>query len=219
MGRQAERAIQLFIADANASDALRVGGERCEFAHECHDDASDPVRCAEIYRALCADRRANIIFGPYSRRLARVAAPIAELSGDGRCDAREAIRIRAEDDIGAAICAERSVNFSASDGIARVVVAFESELTSLTTNAQCVAGVGVGDEQLNRAFGLPAHRRVFAGQGEREADGDFHESGCDFGDAAFDDGLAVWIERLVGENFAAVAIAVGPDFGGYGLAG
>ena len=81
MGRQAELAIRLFIADANASSALRVGGERCEFALECHDDASDPVRCAEIYRTLCADRRTGVIFGPYSSRLARVAAPIAEQSG------------------------------------------------------------------------------------------------------------------------------------------
>ncbi len=81
MGRQAETAIRLFIADANASSALRVAGERCEFALECRDDASDPVRCAEIYRSLCADRRAGIIFGPYSNRLARVAANIAEQFG------------------------------------------------------------------------------------------------------------------------------------------
>src|SRR5258708_10514402 len=47
----------------------------------------------------------------------------------------------------------------------------------------------------------------------------FTKSGCDFGDAAFDYGLAVGVERLVGENFAAVAIAVGPDFCGDGLAG
>jgi branched-chain amino acid transport system substrate-binding protein len=81
MGREAEIAIRLFIADANASSALRVGGERCEFALECHDDASDPVRCADIYRSLCADRRADIIFGPYSSRLTRVAAGIVEQSG------------------------------------------------------------------------------------------------------------------------------------------
>ena len=81
MGRQAELALRLFVADANASSALRVGGERCEFALECHDDASDPVRCAEIYRSLCANRGADIIFGPYSNRLARVAAPIVEQSG------------------------------------------------------------------------------------------------------------------------------------------
>src|ERR1019366_5587560 len=81
MGRQAEIAIRLFIADANASSALRVAGERCEFALECHDDASDPVRCAEIYRAVCADRRADIIFGPYSNRLTGVAADIVEQPG------------------------------------------------------------------------------------------------------------------------------------------
>jgi branched-chain amino acid transport system substrate-binding protein len=81
MGRQAELAIRLFVADANASSAFHVDGERCEFALECHDDASDPARCAEIYRSLCAERRAGIIFGPYSNRLARVAAPIAEQSG------------------------------------------------------------------------------------------------------------------------------------------
>ncbi|HZC45884.1 MAG TPA: ABC transporter substrate-binding protein, partial [Candidatus Acidoferrum sp.] len=81
MGRQAELAIRLFVADANASNALRIGGERCEFALECHDDASDPARCAEIYRALCTDRRADVIFGPYSNRLARVAAAIAAESG------------------------------------------------------------------------------------------------------------------------------------------
>jgi branched-chain amino acid transport system substrate-binding protein len=81
MGRQAEAAIRLFIADANASSALRVAGERCEFALECHDDASDSARCAEIYRALCADRRVDIIFGPYSNRLTRVAAEITEQSG------------------------------------------------------------------------------------------------------------------------------------------
>jgi len=81
MGRQAEIAIRLFVADANSASAFRVAGERCDFALECHDDASDPIRCAGIYRSLCSDRRVDIIFGPYSNRLARVAAPIAEQSG------------------------------------------------------------------------------------------------------------------------------------------
>jgi branched-chain amino acid transport system substrate-binding protein len=81
MGREAETAIRLFVADANASTALRVAGERCEFALDCHDDASDPARCADIYRSLCYNPRAGIIFGPYSSRLARVAAPIAEQHG------------------------------------------------------------------------------------------------------------------------------------------
>src|SRR6266436_7673424 len=78
MGREAETAIRLFVADANAGTALHINGDRCEFSLECHDDASDPARCADIYRALCSDRRADIIFGPYSSHLARVAAPIAE---------------------------------------------------------------------------------------------------------------------------------------------
>jgi branched-chain amino acid transport system substrate-binding protein len=80
MGRQAETAIRLFVADANASSALRVGGERCEFVLDCNDDASDPARCAEIYRMLCTGRRAGVVFGPYSNRLTRVAAEIAEQS-------------------------------------------------------------------------------------------------------------------------------------------
>ena len=81
MGREAETAIRLFVADANASTALRINGERYEFALECHDDASNPARCADIYRTLCSDRRADVIFGPYSSRLARVAAEIAEHRG------------------------------------------------------------------------------------------------------------------------------------------
>jgi branched-chain amino acid transport system substrate-binding protein len=81
MGREAETALRIFIADANASTSLRIGGDRCEFALECHDDASDPSQCADIYSSLCSDRRINIIFGPYGSRLARVAAPIAHNHG------------------------------------------------------------------------------------------------------------------------------------------
>ena len=82
MARQAELALRLFVADANAASAIRIDGERCDFALECHDDASNSARCADIYRALCSDSRIGIIFGPYSNRLARIAAPIA--SGAGR---------------------------------------------------------------------------------------------------------------------------------------
>ena len=81
MGRQAELAMRLFIAEANSSNALRIEGDRCVFALECHDDASDPARCREIYRALSADKRIDVLFGPYSNRLTRVAAEIAEQSG------------------------------------------------------------------------------------------------------------------------------------------
>jgi hypothetical protein len=47
----------------------------------------------------------------------------------------------------------------------------------------------------------------------------FTKSGRDFGDAALDDGLAIGIESFVSEHFAAIAVIVGPDFGGDGLAG
>jgi branched-chain amino acid transport system substrate-binding protein len=81
MGRQAETAIGLFVADANAAGGMRIDNAAWELELECHDDASQPERCAEIYRTLCAPRRADIVFGPYSNRLARVAAPIAEQAG------------------------------------------------------------------------------------------------------------------------------------------
>ncbi|MGH7813970.1 MAG: ABC transporter substrate-binding protein [Candidatus Binataceae bacterium] len=81
MGKQAEAALRRFVADANASSNFRVGGEHCEFVLECRDDGSEPARCAEIYRELCTDRRNDLIFGPYSNRLARVAAPIAADAG------------------------------------------------------------------------------------------------------------------------------------------
>jgi branched-chain amino acid transport system substrate-binding protein len=81
IARPAEIALRLFAADINAGNAIRLNGERCEFAIECRDDASNSARCADIYRALCADSRIDVIFGPYSNRLARVAAPIAAEPG------------------------------------------------------------------------------------------------------------------------------------------
>jgi branched-chain amino acid transport system substrate-binding protein len=81
MGRQAEAALRLFVADANARGGISIAGRNCRIALECLDDRSDSVRAAEIYRWLCFERRADLIFGPYSSRLARVAAPIAEGAG------------------------------------------------------------------------------------------------------------------------------------------
>ncbi|HVN64289.1 MAG TPA: ABC transporter substrate-binding protein [Candidatus Binataceae bacterium] len=81
MGKQAEAALRVFVSDANGGETFRIGGERCEFGLECRDDGSDPARCAEIYRELCGDRRIGLILGPYSNRLARVAAPIAADAG------------------------------------------------------------------------------------------------------------------------------------------
>ncbi len=81
MGRQAEAGLRLFVADANAGGGLALGGDRHELALDCHDDRSDRARCAEIYRSLCFENRADLIFGPYSSRLVRIAAPIAEQAG------------------------------------------------------------------------------------------------------------------------------------------
>jgi branched-chain amino acid transport system substrate-binding protein len=78
MGRQAEAALAMFAADTNAAGGVRIGTDAREVALEIHDDASDPARCAEIYRALVADRRVELLFGPYSSGLVRAAAPIAE---------------------------------------------------------------------------------------------------------------------------------------------
>jgi branched-chain amino acid transport system substrate-binding protein len=81
MGRQAEAALRLFAADANAAGGITVAGTRAEVALDCHDDASSAARCAEIYRALCGERRADLLFGPYSSGLAAAAAEVAERAG------------------------------------------------------------------------------------------------------------------------------------------
>jgi branched-chain amino acid transport system substrate-binding protein len=81
MGRQAEAGMRLFVADINAGGGLALGGDRYELALDCHDDRSDRARCAEIYRSLCFESRADLVFGPYSSRLVRIAAPIAEQAG------------------------------------------------------------------------------------------------------------------------------------------
>ncbi len=71
----------LFVSDLNSTGGIRVGGEAREVALECLDDASDPLRCAEIYRSLCCEHRVDVVLGPYSSQLTRVAAPIAEQAG------------------------------------------------------------------------------------------------------------------------------------------
>jgi len=81
MGRQAEAAIRLFVADQNAAGGIEIGARRFELGLECADDESNPARCAEIYRSLCFENRAGLIFGPYSSSLTRAAAPIAEQAG------------------------------------------------------------------------------------------------------------------------------------------
>jgi branched-chain amino acid transport system substrate-binding protein len=81
MGRQAEVAIKLFVDDLNSGGGVNVGGRAHELALRCFDDRSDSRRCAEIYRALCGADRVDLLLGPYSSRLARAAAPIAEAAG------------------------------------------------------------------------------------------------------------------------------------------
>jgi branched-chain amino acid transport system substrate-binding protein len=81
MGRQAEAALHLFVADTNAGGGVRLGGEHAEIALDCIDDQSNAARCAEIYRALVAGNRADLLLGPYSSNLAAAATPIAEAAG------------------------------------------------------------------------------------------------------------------------------------------
>lgn len=81
MGRQAEAALQLFAQVTNSSGGIRLRGESREIELHCVDDASSAERCAEIYRSLCGENRVDLLFGPYSSELTRVAAPIAEQAG------------------------------------------------------------------------------------------------------------------------------------------
>ena len=81
MGRQAEAGLRFFAASANQRAGIRIGNTWHEVELVCIDDQSSPARCAEIYRELCHGRRADIVLGPYSSALARVAAPIAEEAG------------------------------------------------------------------------------------------------------------------------------------------
>ena len=81
MGRQAEAAVKLFVDDLNSAGGVNVCGRTHELELRCLDDRSDARRCAEIYHALCGAERVHLLLGPYSSRLARVAAPIAEAAG------------------------------------------------------------------------------------------------------------------------------------------
>ncbi len=81
MGRQAAAALAMFAADQNAGGGIQIGAERREVMIRCLDDQSNPRLCAELYRSLCYENRADLIFGPYSSDLTRVAAPIAEQAG------------------------------------------------------------------------------------------------------------------------------------------
>ncbi len=80
-GGQIEAALRMFEADANAGMAERVMGRPGAIKLELHDDQSRSGRTREIYRSLCADRRADLLLGPYSTGLTRAAARVAEECG------------------------------------------------------------------------------------------------------------------------------------------
>ncbi len=81
IGAQIEAALRLFAGDINAAGGFALGGQHCTVELDYHDDCSRRDRAREIYRSLCFDRRADIIFGPYSTALTRVAADVADEAG------------------------------------------------------------------------------------------------------------------------------------------
>ena len=81
MGCQAESALRLFTADANAAGSVEISGQRHDIALECADDRGDQRRAESIYRELSSSRQANLLFSPYGSALTRAAAPIAEAAG------------------------------------------------------------------------------------------------------------------------------------------
>jgi len=81
MGCQAESALRLFVADANAGGGVESGGQRYEIALDLVDDHGDVRRAASIYRELCASRQVDLLFSPYGSAVTRAAAPIAEEAG------------------------------------------------------------------------------------------------------------------------------------------
>ncbi|MGA2408951.1 MAG: ABC transporter substrate-binding protein [Candidatus Binataceae bacterium] len=80
-GTQIERALRLFVADTNASGGVTLDSVRYELELACHDDQSRRRRAAEIYHALCFERRADLLLGPYSTALTRAVIPITEDAG------------------------------------------------------------------------------------------------------------------------------------------
>jgi branched-chain amino acid transport system substrate-binding protein len=81
MGRQAESALRLFVADTNSAGGVEVEGQRREIVLECADDQGDQRLAASIYQDLCSSHQVDLLFSPYGSALARVAAPIADAAG------------------------------------------------------------------------------------------------------------------------------------------
>jgi branched-chain amino acid transport system substrate-binding protein len=80
-GLQIETALRLFANDVKAAGGIELAGERCTFEFEYRDDSSRRERAHEIYRWLCFESRVDLLFGPYSTALTRVAATIADEAG------------------------------------------------------------------------------------------------------------------------------------------
>jgi len=80
-GLQIETALRLFAGDVKTSGGIELAGERCAVEFEYRDDSSRRDHAHEIYRWLCFERRVNLLFGPYSTALTRVAATVADEAG------------------------------------------------------------------------------------------------------------------------------------------
>jgi branched-chain amino acid transport system substrate-binding protein len=81
IGLQIEAALRLFAGDINSAGGFDLAGDRCTVELEYRDDGSRRDRAREIYRWLCFDRRVDVLFGPYSTALTRVAAEVADEAG------------------------------------------------------------------------------------------------------------------------------------------
>jgi branched-chain amino acid transport system substrate-binding protein len=81
IGLQIQAALRLFAHDVKATGGIEIAGERCAIELEYRDDASRRDRAREIYRWLVFERRVDVLFGPYSTALTRVAAAVADEAG------------------------------------------------------------------------------------------------------------------------------------------
>ena len=81
LGRQAEAALAMFVADRNDAGGITLDGVVRRVVLECFDDQSRVDRTREIYRELCFTKRRDLVFGPYSSALVRAAAPLAAEAG------------------------------------------------------------------------------------------------------------------------------------------
>jgi branched-chain amino acid transport system substrate-binding protein len=80
-GLQVEAALRLFASDTNTAGGVKLAGERYEIELEYRDDSSHRDRAREIYRWLCFERRADLLFGPYSTALTGAATAVAGEAG------------------------------------------------------------------------------------------------------------------------------------------